>query len=106
MIDKIKKIKYSRMKPEERHCYDIFTNLEEYYHPKYPNKYYKYNDVLLFDYNIKNGYFWCHYNRFWLVLESKFDMKYEQIQSLVKYMVEEHLICKDVTPIIRLWILV
>jgi hypothetical protein len=98
MIEKIKKIKYLRMKPEERFVFDIVTNVVEYYHLKYPNKYYKHNNILLFNYNLINGEFWCHYNKFWSVLESKFNLNYQQIQSLVKYMVEEHLIQKDITP--------
>ena len=99
MIEKIRKIKYSMMKPEERYVYDIFTNLVEYYHNDYKNnRYYKHNDVLLFEFNTKNGNFWCHYNKFWSVLKLEFDLNYEQIQYLVKHMVEEHLICKDITP--------
>ncbi len=93
MIDKIRKIKYLRMKPEERFVFDIVTNVVEYYHKEYPdNKYYKHNDVLLFDYNTKNGNFWCQYSKFWQILTNKFNLEYKEIQTLVKFMVEEHLI--------------
>lgn len=99
MIDKIRKIKYLRMKPEERFVYDIITNLVEYYHKEYPdNKYYKHNDVLLFDYNTKNGNFWCQYSKFWQVLVEKYDLNYNQTQSLVKFMVEEYLINDKTIP--------
>jgi len=104
MLDKIKKIKYHRMHPEERYCYDIFTNLVEYYHPSYPNKkYYKHNNVLLFDYNLENGYFGCHYRKFWSILENEFSMNYQQVQSFVKLMVEEHIIKKDISPDVDEW---
>jgi hypothetical protein len=102
MIDKIRKIKYLRMKPEERYVYDIVTNLVEYYHPSYLHKkYYKHNDELLFDYNLENGYFGCHYRKFWSILENDFSMNYQQVQSFVKLMVEEHIIKKDVTTLLN-----
>jgi len=93
MLDKIKRIKYARMKPEERYIFDIVTNVVEYYHKDFPdNKFYKHNDVLMFDYNTKNGNFWCQYDKFWKILVEKFNLNYNQAQSLVKFMVEEHLI--------------
>ncbi len=93
MLDKIKRIKYARMKPEERFVFDIVTNVVEYYHKDFTdNKFYKHNDVLMFDYNTKNGNFWCQYNQFWKILVEKFNLNYNQTQSLVKFMVEEHLI--------------
>jgi len=98
MLDKIKKIKLHRMKPEERFVYEIFTNLVEYYHPDYPNnRYYKYNDELLFNHNLNNGYFWCHHNKFWIILEEKVGLHYREIQDLVKKTVKEQLYCKKNT---------
>jgi len=89
MVDKIKKIKFHRMKPSERFVYEIFNNLVEYYHPEYPNnRYYKYNGELLFNHNLSNGYFWCHHNKFWRILEEEAKLNYNQIQDLVISMVE------------------
>lgn len=94
--DKIKLIKYHRLKPVERYCYDIFTNLEEYVHKDYPTfTFYKKDDILLFDYNSKNGYFWCDYNKFWNILLSVYKLNEIEIKVLVKSMVEEHIIKKE-----------
>lgn len=97
MLDKIRQIKYNRMKPEERWIYNILTNLEEYYHPKYSNnRYYKHKDILLFNHNQNSGHFWCHYSNFWSVLEWKFSLTNDEIRVLIKRMVEEYIIKKDI----------
>ena len=97
---KIKQIKYLRLKPEERFILNILNNLEEYTHKDFPTSiFYKKDNVLLFEWEQKTGYFWCDDLNFWLILKSKYNLKYDEIKTLVKYMVEEHLIKKDITPI-------
>ena len=54
MKDIIRKIKYARLKPEERWFIDILWNLKEYTSDKYPiSIFYKKYDNLLFRYNPK-----------------------------------------------------
>jgi hypothetical protein len=97
--DIIKKIKYGRLKPEEKWFIDILWNLKEYTSDKYTDRiYYKKDKELLFEYNQKNGYFHCSYEKIWSVFESKFNLNYNEISSLIKGMVEEHLKLRSVTP--------
>jgi hypothetical protein len=99
MLDKIKRIKYNRMKPEERYVYDIFTNLVEYHYKDDINDvYYKHNNVIMFNFKLNSGDFWCDHYNFWSFLQHEYHLNYEQISILVKGMVEEHLIKKDIKP--------
>ncbi len=96
MLDKIKQIKYNRMKPVEKWVYYILTDLEEYYHPNYPdNKYYKNKGILLFNHNENSGHFWCHYGHFWSVLDWKFNLSTDEIRILLKRMIVEYVIKKE-----------
>jgi hypothetical protein len=45
----------------------------------------------IFYQDAKNGEFWCVYNRYWKIFESEFNFKYEEIQAITKYLVEEAL---------------
>jgi hypothetical protein len=100
MLNKIKQIKYNRMKPVEKWVYYIFTDLEEYYHPNYPdNKYYKHKGILLFNHNENSGHFWCHYRNFWFVLEWKFSLSTDEIRILLKRMIVEYVIKKEVKSV-------
>jgi len=95
---KIKQIKYLRLKPEERFILNILNNLEEYTHKDFPTSiFYKKDNILLFEYNENSGIFWCDDSNFWTILRKKYNLKYEQIKILIKYMVEEHLIKNDIT---------
>ena len=41
----------------------------------------------------KNGDFWCVYNRYWELFESKFHLKYLEIQAITKYLVVQRTLC-------------
>ena len=45
----------------------------------------------IFYQDAKNGEFWCVYNRYWKIFESEFNFKYEEIQAITKYLVEDAL---------------
>jgi len=47
--------------------------------------------------DFKNAAFWFHYDKIWSVFESKFDMKYNDIQSFMKGMVEKHFKIRGIT---------
>jgi len=98
--EKIKQIKYSRLKLEEIFVLNHITDTEKYIHKDYPTSiFYKKDNVLLFEWNQKNGYFYCSYTKFWSILQSKYNLNYNEIKSLIKRLVEEHLIKTDITPI-------
>ena len=46
----------------------------------------------------QNGEFWCNYTRYWSLFESNFSLKYEEIQAITKYLVEEALKREVDTP--------
>ena len=97
--DKIHKIKESRLRPAEKFLYDIFFNLKEYYFNGYPDSvFYKKDNEILFKYDKKNRYFWCHYNKIWSVLETNYDLNYQEVKEIIKGVVWETLKLKEVTP--------
>ena len=99
MKDIIRKIKYSRLKPEESWFIDILWNLKEYTSDKYPDSiFYKKDDILLFEYNLKFGYFCYDFSKIWLVFYKKFGLNSQEMNTLIKGLVEEHLNLKGVTP--------
>ena len=52
----------------------------------------------MFQYNKKNGNFWCQYHRVWSVFETEYGHNWQQFNELVTRMVEEHMNWKGVTP--------
>lgn len=53
----------------------------------------------IFYQDAKNGEFWCVYNRYWKIFESEFNFKYEEIQAITKYLVEDALKREVGTPV-------
>ena len=97
--DKIHKIKKSRLSPAEKFLYSIFWNLKEYYSNKHPDSvFYKKDDEILFEYDKKNNFFWYHYDKIWLVLDSNYDLNYQETKELIKDVVWKVLKLKEVTP--------
>ena len=70
---------------------------------KYPNWifYFNQNDNCIFEYNTKNGYFWCNYKLYWSIFYEKFGFNYNQVRDLTKDMVENHFNLKEITPFIN-----
>ena len=52
----------------------------------------------IFFQDVKNGKFWCSNARYWTLFTSKFDLSYEEIQSITKFLVEEALKKEVSTP--------
>jgi hypothetical protein len=52
----------------------------------------------IFYQDAKNGEFWCVYNRYWKIFESEFNLEYEEIQAITKYLVEDALKREVDTP--------
>jgi hypothetical protein len=52
----------------------------------------------IFYQDCKNGEFWCNYTRYWSLFESNFSLKYEEMQAITKYLVEEALKREVDTP--------
>jgi len=52
----------------------------------------------IFYQDCKNERFWTHYYNYWELFESKFHLKYDEIQAITKYLVEEALKREVSTP--------
>ena len=65
---------------EEKYPYSIFFFKE---------------DKLLFEQDSRSDVFWCNYDKIWSVFEKEYHMKYEEIQSFIKDMMEKHLKMSD-----------
>ena len=63
--------------------------------------YYNKENEWIFYQDVKNGEFWAHYNRYWEIFNSEFRLKYEEIQALTKFLVEEALKREVTTPVIK-----
>ena len=71
---------------------EICNNLEEYYSDKYPKFiFYKYNDKLYFELDLKNNKTWCRYEDFWQKFETEFGLNNMEIKWLTQYMLGIHL---------------
>ena len=99
-MNRILQIKYKRLKPEERFLFDILVQVKPKISDDYADSvFYLLKDVVLFEYNKKNGYFWCDYDKIWSVFQNKFNYKYSDIQIIIKKVVLDTLKFKDITPI-------
>ena len=99
ILGKIQKIKYLRLKPEERFLIDILEKVEFIYDDGYPDsEFYQINGEILFEQDSKNEYFWVHYDKIWSVLNSKHGLNQQEIRELIQSMVWERLKRKVSTP--------
>ena len=57
----------------------------------------------IFYQDAKNGKFWANYKRYWVILESYFDLEYREIQSITKLLVEKTLKREVTTPNAKHW---
>ncbi len=60
--------------------------------------YYNKEGEWIFYQDCKNEKFWAHYKRYWVLLESYFDLEYREIQAITKLLVEEALKLEVGTP--------
>lgn len=54
----------------------------------------------IFQQHLKDGVLWCCYHKVWRVFEDEYNMRYNDIQSIMKDVVGEALNCKGLTPAI------
>ena len=57
----------------------------------------------IFYQDCKNEKFWTHYYKYWELFESNFDLKYQEIQAITKYLVEEALKREVTTPLFKIF---
>jgi hypothetical protein len=93
MKEILRKIKYSRLKPEERFLIDIFSNLTEYKINSFPNSlFYKYNNETIMEYYLTDCELWVYYPRIYpKIWQFKNNMKNYQIRDLIGKLAKEYL---------------
>ena len=60
-----------------------------------------YNESELFLQDKKNGWFYMNYTKIWSIFGSKYNLKYDDIQSITKDIVEKHFKLKDIITTFR-----
>ena len=98
----LKEIKEQTEKPSKEQIFlDLWNGCTiKFDFEKYPEKIFLMkNDKVIFEQDHKNGRLWCNYNRVWLIFEKEFGMKYDDIQSFIKNMVEKHFKLWVLTPL-------
>jgi len=66
---------------------------------EYPNSiFYRKNGVVVMEQDKKTKYFWFDYNEIWSIFERFFGMEYKEIQSFLRYWLEETLNLEGFTP--------
>lgn len=73
---------------------EIKINLKEY-----PDSIFFFKgDDYYFEYDWKNKRFWVSYDRVWKVFQEEYNMKYYEIQSLIKTQMEQDFKLEGITP--------
>ena len=105
IVDQIKRIKYLRIKPEERFLIDILNKVKKGFSDEYPQStYYSLNGKILFEQDGKNDVFWVRYDDVWSVLINKYRLKHHIIRDIIKVHVRNALKLKvNTTNISSQW---
>lgn len=100
IVEKIKSIKFSRLKPEEVYIIKILNNLEIYKFKILPFcMVFKYNGIIMFEYNISNKFFRCNKIYIFDLIKDKYNLTYIDTIDLIKKIVKNHLINDNITII-------
>ena len=101
IIEKIQRIKYLRLKLEERFLIEILDKVEFIYDDEKPDsEFYMVDGEILFEQDSKNRRFLVDYYKIWKVLESDFNLNYQSIIELIQGMVWERLKRKVDIPVV------
>ena len=91
MKDKIRQIKYSRLKEEERFFLEMIDGIEPFTSYDYPESVFCVkNDIVLFEQDFENKWLRVNHELIWLVLQTKYKYHYDDIQLFIKNMVKKY----------------
>ena len=100
LVDEIKgKLNCNKEKEKEQFFLDCFNGCEILL--KDGSVYYKKEGKVIMEQDLKNGDFWFQYDKIWSVFETKYSMKYEEIQMFLKSMLDLHLKLSHKLPLKR-----
>jgi len=96
----LKQPKPFKFNAHEKWFVDLLDQMSQATKPEYPNVIFFHIDGQIYmEYNQNSTNLWADYNTIWLVLQSKFDLNYEQIRDLIKGMVARHTNLRVATPL-------
>ena len=99
MLEKIRQIKYSRLKDEERFFLETIDGVKPFISEIYPQSIiWKKNDVILIEQDYENGLLHISYDQIWSVYENRYGYHYTDIESRIKDVVDRHTNLKSLTP--------
>ena len=99
IIEQINKIKYLRLKPEERDIIDILNKVEKKYLDIYPfSIFFNLNDTILFEQDNKNNIFWVSCEHIWDKIGRKYNLIYSQIEKIIQHNAQNILNLKTCAP--------
>ena len=76
---------------------DLVVKIDE---NKYPDSiFYFNNDKIIFEYDIKNGYFYCSYFNFSVFFYKKFNINRLMLNKIVKDIVDNHFNLNGIVPL-------
>ena len=56
------------------------------------------NDLVIFEQDKKNNFFWMKYYKYWMKLEQKYGLNYQEITKIFTDILNTHTNCKQYTP--------
>ena len=78
---------------------DKLEGLVQFEVDNYPGSiFYKKDDIILFEQDLKNERLWCSYEHYWSFFEKEIGLNHNEIQELTRGMVATYLNCKQFTP--------
>lgn len=87
--DKVRLIKYLRLKPEERFLFDIIDGIEIYEQDKFPNSvFWKKDGIILFEQDFTNGWLRCNYKLIWNVLQKKYGYSFNDTKNFISRIIK------------------
>lgn len=85
LSETIKKIKYARLKPEERFLLNILIKIQKKKHKEYPNTiYYIFNNKIYFEYEQCDNELYCNYYEVMHLLLYKYKMDRYSFNQLIR----------------------
>jgi restriction endonuclease S subunit len=96
----IEELKKEYKNEPEQWFKSLLNELEIEINDDNPNSvYYKKDGIVIFElYQGSENFFYCDYNLVWSIFYNKYNFNYDETQSFIKTMVEQHLKLLAVTP--------
>ncbi len=98
-LKQFKSVAPNNIEQAEKELFEIIKEMKVKIIDENTIKYYNQKDEWLIEQDYENGYLWYSYHRIYLILQSKFNLNEQQINDLVKGMMDKHYKVKGLTPL-------